>query len=68
MASINFIPYDTNINFVGLRRITFAVSIFIIVVSLFGFMSKGLNYGIDFLGGYIFEVRLPEKPDISTLR
>jgi len=68
MASINFIPYDTNINFVGLRRITFAVSIFVIVASLFGFMSKGLNYGIDFLGGYIFEVRLPEKPDIATLR
>eukprot|EP01037_Dinobryon_pediforme_P015948 gene15948-16114_t len=28
----------------------------------------GLNYGIDFKGGYIFEVRMPEVPNISELR
>jgi preprotein translocase subunit SecF len=29
---------------------------------------KGLNYGIDFKGGYIFEVRMPSAPDITDLR
>jgi preprotein translocase subunit SecF len=31
-------------------------------------MFKGLNYGIDFKGGYIFEVRMPSTPDITDLR
>lgn len=68
MRSFNFVPYNTNINFVGIRYITFLVSTIIILASFAGFTFKGLNYGIDFLGGYIFEVRLPQKPDIAVLR
>jgi preprotein translocase SecF subunit len=29
---------------------------------------KGLNYGIDFKGGYIFEVTIPTEPDMPSLR
>jgi preprotein translocase subunit SecF len=29
---------------------------------------KGMNYGIDFKGGYIFEVKMPVEPDIQGLR
>lgn len=68
MASFNFIPHDTNVDFVKLRYVTFTISILIIIASLAGFMTKGLNYGIDFLGGYIFEVRMSEKPDTAQLR
>jgi preprotein translocase SecF subunit len=31
-------------------------------------MFKGLNYGIDFKGGYIFEVEMPDIPDVTDLR
>lgn len=68
MRSLNIIPHDTKIDFVGLRFITFALSILVIAASLGGFVFKGLNYGIDFKGGYIFEVRLPQKPDTASLR
>lgn len=68
MASFNFIPHDTKIDFIKLRYITFTISALVIVASLVGFMTKGLNYGIDFLGGYIFEVRMPEKPNTTELR
>ena len=66
--SLSIIPYNTKIDFVGFRFITFTVSIFVIIASSFSFTLKGLNYGIDFRGGYILEARMPEAPDVSNLR
>lgn len=66
--SLRIIPYHTKIDFVGFRLITFSISFFIILASLISFGVKGLNYGIDFRGGYILEVRLPEKPNVPELR
>jgi preprotein translocase subunit SecF len=40
-----------------------------IVVLCFSFMMfKGLNYSIDFKGGYIFELTMPKEFDIQSLR
>lgn len=66
--SIRLIPYNTKIDFVGLRFITFTISFIVIMASLMSFGLKGLNYGIDFRGGYILEVRMPEKPNVPELR
>jgi preprotein translocase SecF subunit len=38
------------------------------VASLISFAVKGLNYGIDFRGGFILEVRMPEQPNVPDLR
>jgi preprotein translocase subunit SecF len=41
----------------------------IIVMICFAFIAfKGLNYSIDFKGGYIFEIRMPNEPDVEGLR
>jgi preprotein translocase subunit SecF len=66
--SLRIIPYNTKIDFVGLRFITFAISLLVIFASTISFGLKGLNYGIDFRGGYILEVRMPEKPNVPELR
>jgi len=66
--SIRIIPYNTKIDFVGFRFVTFAISLLVIVASFISFSVKGLNYGIDFRGGFILEVRLPEKPNVPELR
>lgn len=66
--SLRIIPYNTKIDFVGFRFITFAISLIVIFASLISFSVKGLNYGIDFRGGFILEVRMPEKPNIPELR
>ncbi|MBX9976948.1 MAG: protein translocase subunit SecF [Alphaproteobacteria bacterium] len=68
MALLKMIPYNTKIDFVKLRAIPFAISIFVILATLFSLSTRGINYGIDFLGGYIIEVRFPEKPDVAQLR
>lgn len=68
MALLKLIPQNTKINFVGFRFVTFAISCVIVLASLGSFATKGLNYGIDFLGGYILEVRMEQTPDIPELR
>jgi len=68
MKRLQIVPHNTNINFIGFRFIPFAIAALITVVSLSGVMFKGLNYGIDFRGGHILEVRLPDTHDITPLR
>jgi preprotein translocase subunit SecF len=66
---LRLIPQETNVNFIRARFVAFAVSALIIITS-FGFMiTKGLNFGIDFTGGTLIEVRVPDSnPDLSDLR
>lgn len=65
---IKLIPNDVNINFIGHKNIIFSFSLFIIIGSLILFFFQGLNYGIDFKGGYIVEARFPNPPNLSHLR
>jgi preprotein translocase subunit SecF len=46
-----------NIDFMGLHKIGFALSIVLTVASIVLFLTVGLNYGIDFSGGILMEVR-----------
>ena len=66
--ALNFIPTNTNINFVKARFIFFFISLTIMLGSL-GFMFfKGLNYGVDFKGGLLVSMRTPENIKIGDLR
>jgi preprotein translocase subunit SecF len=41
----------------------------IVIFTCFGsLLFKGLNYGIDFRGGYVFDIKMPTVPDIQDLR
>ncbi|HCX73302.1 MAG TPA: protein translocase subunit SecF [Candidatus Cloacimonas sp.] len=66
---------DTNIDFIGKRKIAFVVSITLILLSvIFLIVNKGLNYSIDFTGGVSLELDLtPNTPqaehiDIQQIR
>jgi len=50
------------------RRVTAALSIFIIVVSIVSLSTRGLNFGVDFTGGVLLEVGYPEAADLSQIR
>ncbi len=47
---------ETSFDFVGKRKIWFALSTFIIVISIFSLVFRGLNFGIEFKGGIAWEV------------
>lgn len=68
MAIINFIPQNTQIDFIKHRFILLFITAVIVLGSIGAFFVKGLNYGIDFKGGFVIEVRTPEKADLAKLR
>ncbi len=58
-----------NINFMGLHKLGFALSLLMTLGSIVLFLVQGLNYGIDFSGGTIIEARTTNGPaDLSTMR
>ena len=59
------IGYD----FIGNRNITFVISIVLIVLGIGSVIFKGgLNFGIDFVGGTLVEVRFNDIPEVDTIR
>jgi preprotein translocase SecF subunit len=68
MGLIPLVPANTKIDFVRMRYAAFAFSIIVIAGSLLALATEGLNYGIDFRGGFLIEIRTPQVADIALLR
>ncbi|MBR1479992.1 MAG: protein translocase subunit SecF [Alphaproteobacteria bacterium] len=68
MFRLHLIPYGTKFDIVGKSKYFFSLALFLVVICLSSIAFKGMNYGIDFKGGYIFEVRMPTTPDVQALR
>jgi len=52
---------NIHINFVGKRKLYYAISGTIIAIGLVAFMMKGLNFGVDFEGGRTYVVRFEKS-------
>jgi len=57
-----------NINFVSKFKTANISSIIIFILSIFLIVFKGLNYGIDFKGGTLIELRTDKSINASTIR
>jgi preprotein translocase SecF subunit len=69
MLSFRFIPDRTNIPFIRYQRLAYAVSGALIALSVLLLPIKGLNFGIDFQGGILIEVRVPgPRADLGAMR
>lgn len=68
MEFYKLIPHDTKIDFVSKRKYVFLFSIIMTLGSILAFFFHGLNYGVDFRGGFVMEIRTQEKADIGALR
>lgn len=68
MFRLKLVPLKTNIPFIGMRNITFAVSALLTLASFVLYFTAGLNYGIDFRGGTMIEVGTEQAADVGRLR
>ncbi|MFN8829961.1 MAG: protein translocase subunit SecF [Labrys sp. (in: a-proteobacteria)] len=69
MRLLRIVPDNTSFRFIRFRRISFPISAILSILSLVAFFTIGLNYGIDFKGGTVMEVRADfTKTDIGQMR
>jgi preprotein translocase subunit SecF len=54
---LRIVPDDTKFDFVRFRRISFPISAILSIAAIVLYFTHGLNFGIDFKGGTLMEVR-----------
>lgn len=66
---MQFIKPGTNINFIGRRKIAFILSAALIAATFLLLLFRGgPNYGVDFSGGIVIQVKLDQKRTPSEIR
>lgn len=60
--------FNLKIDFVRLRYLAFTLSALMILVSIGSLITQGLNFGLDFTGGTLVELRFELAPDIEEVR
>ena len=68
MRLLKLIPDNTNIGFVRLRAWAFGLTALLTVAAAVLVGVRGLNLGVDFVGGVMVEARFPTAPHLDKLR
>jgi preprotein translocase subunit SecF len=69
MRPLIVIRRTPKIDFMGWHKLGFALSLLLTLSSIVLFSTIGLNYGIDFIGGTLIEVRVTSGPaDLAAMR
>lgn len=68
MRLLKLVPDNTNIDFLRWRNLAMAISMLSIIASIALVAVKGLNFGIDFVGGQSVRVEFAQSPNIDELR
>ncbi|MFA5275522.1 MAG: protein translocase subunit SecD [Candidatus Omnitrophota bacterium] len=60
---------ETKLDFIGKRKIFYAISLIVVTVGLYSYFSKGSNaYGIDFVGGQLQEYSFKTSVPVDEVR
>lgn len=59
---------NMNIDFLGKRKIAYVISITMVLISLVSLFTKGLDQGIDFVGGRTYQVRFAQDVNAEEIK
>lgn len=65
---MEFFKYTKTFNFMGKSKFAMFFSIFLVLASYALLMTKGLNYGVDFAGGTVVQVKYQGEAPIDAMR
>ncbi|OQY19756.1 MAG: protein translocase subunit SecF [Desulfobacteraceae bacterium 4572_35.1] len=66
---MQLIKPDVNVDFIGKRKIAFALSIVFILVGIVSLIAKGgPSYGVDFAGGTLVQLRFAENTSAEQIK
>lgn len=68
MKLFSWVTKDTTIDFMKGRKLGYVLSILMVVLSCACIAVKGFNYGIDFSGGILMEIKANQKIDVEAMR
>ena len=68
MKLLKLVPDNTNVDFMRWRNLALAVSGMIIVASLVLVAVRGLNLGVDFVGGQVIRTTFTQQVEVEDLR
>jgi preprotein translocase subunit SecF len=66
--SIEIIKSNINLDFVGKRKLAYSFSGILLLLSILSLVVRGPNYGVDFAGGSIVQVRFAGAVAIDKIR
>ena len=67
MRLLKLVPDNTNIGFVKARWIAFSITILLTIASIALIATRGLNLGVDFVGGLMVETEFQQPVSLDTL-
>jgi len=65
---MEFFRYTRTFNFMGKSKLAMILSVVIVLASYAILMTKGLNYGVDFAGGTVVQVKYETTAPINEMR
>jgi preprotein translocase subunit SecF len=68
MRLLKLIPDNTNLDFMRWRNIALMISILVTAASIALVFTRGLNWGVDFVGGQSVRVTFTQPPNLDQLR
>jgi preprotein translocase subunit SecF len=68
MKLLKLVPDDTNIDFMKVRNIALILSVVVTIASLVLVGVRGLNLGVDFVGGQMVRTTFAKPIDVEQLR
>jgi preprotein translocase subunit SecF len=68
MRLLKLVPDNTNLDFMRVRNIALVLSVLLTLASLALVAARGLNLGIDFVGGQVVRTTFSQPVDIEDLR